>query len=388
MTEARERPGGGESGDIDRLAALLCRAPTAAERAAWAKMSPAQKEKASDRLDLLRRWTGDRGDLTAASAAETIGVKAKRFYEIVSAWKQAEEGICDARDEAANALAALGSFAIGSEKVRKSRFDPDAINALQSLVADVARRTRGASIEVTRRALQEAAVSRLRASGIAGASEKMPSKMIVRRIIERELDRSAEAEAVGHAIRMDHSAISLAGEDGRLHVAYFVLERAAHLVLGFSLGSLEDVVGGYAAAAADAAGRLKDAPRLEWARMTSRIDMVRGFAGPEAERFLTRATTSGGVPDVAITAAGEHGRYLRQILGDRLGTVYFRSARTTTRAAKSDLAGGRYAPADAWSRIDAELTQHNCRSEKCRAGSGAPPENLVVALSALAASQG
>ena len=56
----------GESDVVADLESLVGQQPTVEEREAWLSMSPALRRRAATRIELLRRWVGDRGELTAA----------------------------------------------------------------------------------------------------------------------------------------------------------------------------------------------------------------------------------------------------------------------------------------------------------------------------------
>jgi hypothetical protein len=349
-------------------------------------MSPAQQRKALARIALLRRWHETRGDLTASKAADLAEVGTKRFYEMASAWKANERLVdTEAQPETANSLAVLGAFASPGRSTRKRRLDPRAVNALQAVVAKVVADRSGASIEMLRARLVEAARRWLADHDAAGSDAvSMPSKMIVRAMIEREIDRVGESQAIGHAVRLDHAAISLVDGEGRLHVAYMILERAVGMVLGFSLGSPGGVTAGYAAAAADAVARMGAAAPLPWAHSTSNLDMVRGGDEGALDRLVADLVGEKGLPAVTVTRQGEYGRYIRQILGERIGRIYFRGSRTITREAGTDVASGAYGADEARLRLNVEVEAHNRAVTDGLCGKRPPPRNLIAALSRIA----
>ena len=80
--------GAGEKLDPDgALARALGRAPGEDELILWAGMSTDRREKALQRIAVLRRWTEESGELTAAEAAEEMDAAVSRFYQIAAKWK-------------------------------------------------------------------------------------------------------------------------------------------------------------------------------------------------------------------------------------------------------------------------------------------------------------
>lgn len=339
----------------------------------WAAMSPGQRQKALERIELLSRWhgvRGERGDLTAETAARKLGVKPKRFYEMASAWKRT------------GSIAVLGAFAAPTE--RKGRLDARAVNALQAHLPGVIAEHPNAPVERVRAALEERARAALEAGGLEFT---MPSKNIVRTMIQREVARLDQAKRLGHALRLDCSATSLVRPDGVPHVVFAIMERTAGLVLGFSLGSPRDSVAGYAAAAADALGRTAPfLPDTGWTDATSRLDMVPGEDVARWKPILIGWRAGRALPELEAGGSGRYGRYFREVFGERVGRTYFRPSRTLSSDAGGDAGGAAFSDEEALLRLGLDFAAHNAAaSVHVPVGGGGRPENLLAALGRLAA---
>lgn len=361
--------------DEDAIVAVLVSAlgaePSPEDRAAWLSMSPAQREKALLRISILTQWNNERGDLTLEKAADRTKVSAKRFYEMASAWRRRKD------------LAALGVFAKSQD--RASRLDARAVNLLQSLVPKVVDADPDRSIESLRASLL-AQVNQVAAATIPPIepSLRIPSRMVVRRMIERELARRAAESLICHDVAFDHCPLSLIDEAGVRFTLFAIVDRATGLLLGVSMGQLPDSVAGYAGAANDALDRI---PRLsgasEWADATQRVELS---AGPEAGTAAVAAAILAvpGGPDLNLATGGAAGRYLRAALGDRLGRAEFRAKISLTKGQPS---GESHVYSSAAARLE---ILHGTEAHNAALADGSdkppdPPENFVALLKAVAA---
>ena len=350
------------------LVSALGTSPSDEDRADWLAMSPAQRQKALLRISTLRQWTDDRGDLTLETAAARTGVTAKRFYEMASAWRKRRS------------LAALGVFARSRD--RSSRLDARAVNLLQSLLPRVVGADPTRSVDALRKSLVEQ-VEAVAAMSPLEPALRVPSKMVVRRMIERELARLGAEALAGHDVAFDCCPLSLVDDAGYRFTLFAVVDRATGLLLGVSLGRLADSVAGFADAASDALVRI---PRLEgagnWADATQRVELS---ADPNADGDALAAaiTAVPGGPALGV-ATGTPGRYLRAALGDRLGRAEFRAGISLTRGQPVS-ASPTYTPAAARLEIMNGTQAHNAALVG-RAGNPAqPPENLFALLRSVAA---
>ena len=313
----------------------------------------------------------DRGDLTVEKAAERTGVSAKRFYEMASAWRKRA------------GLAALGVFA--KSKDRQSRLDARAVNLLQSLVPRVVASDPGRSVE----AIRETLLAQVEAASATASPPfepvlRIPSRMLVRRMIERELVRRATVAMVGHDVAFDRCPLSLVDDAGIRFTLFAVVDRPTGLLLGVSVQCASDGVAGFAGAAKDALERI---PRLDgagdWTDDTQRVELWSESEADDAALYTAISSVPGG-PDLSIVTEGTPGRYLRAAVGDRLGRAEFRAAISLTkgRPVRESVV---YSPAAARLEILHGAEVHN-EALVARSGRPAePPENLVALLKAVAA---
>lgn len=353
------------------LVSALGAKPSEEDRAAWLSMSPTQRRKALQRIATLKQWTNDRGGLTVEKAAERTGISAKRFYEMASAWRKRA------------GLAALGVFAKSQD--RRSRLDPRAVNLLQSLLPRIIASDPRPSID----SMREMAVAQVKAAAAAASPPfdpalRIPSRMVVRRMIERGLGRSEAEALVGYDVAFDRCPLSLVDETGVRFTLFAVVDRATGLLLGVSLGQLPDSVAGFAAAAHDALDRL---PRMSglgaWAEATQRVEL---WAGPEADGAAVAAAIAGvpGGPDLNIATEGTPGRYLRAAVGDRLGRAEFRSAISLSKG-QPVRESPVYSLAAARLEVMHGADAHNAALVDHAGNPSEPPENLVSLLRTVAA---
>ena len=103
----------------------------ASDRARWHEMTASQRRKAADRIEAFEAWSA--GKMNIDQAVKAAGLSSSRFYRLAAEWRSSPS------------LSGLGAFA-GAGAAAKTRLDPDAINALQAVVADVVRLNAGASV--------------------------------------------------------------------------------------------------------------------------------------------------------------------------------------------------------------------------------------------------
>lgn len=363
---------------VATLAGLIAREPTQDEATAWAAMGPSHRRRTADRIVLMRRWAGDRGDLTAEEAARTAGVSVKYFYEMASAWKRT------------GTLAALGAFTT-AKPTRGPRLASAVTNALQANVARVVDEGEdaGISVEAMRRNLEQAARDTLVQSTPAGeAVAKLPSPRTVRTFVERELVRRAESASPGSMVVLDACPVTMRREDGTPHTMFAVIDRGTGLVLGHALGELGDSVGAYARACRDALTKIEGLPweGILWARSTARLDLTVGEDLEACEELLSRYARQDGLPVLgAIERGNRFGAAFRRFVGDRVGRVQFRPT-WLRKLPPAEEGSETFDDAEAAVRADADISAHNRELIGRFHGRGevSPPENLLAALRFLA----
>lgn len=326
----------------------------------WALMSPAQRASAVQRLRTLLKFDMSETAPPVERAAADAGLSLNRWYEMHRQWREHRS------------LAVLGTSA-ALPRTRKLSYHDD----LQRLVVGVVDRDPAGSVRKLALALGEALGEEL---GVP--PDERPSYNTLRRFAEIETRRRAREGAPGNEILFDCSACELP-HSSSVFVAFLVLDRGSHAVLGAALGHARDSREGYASAARDALARLARAPLadLTWTQKTERSQLV---FGPDDASWTGIATT------LAYASLAGHlqpagskrrfGMYVRRLLGDRMGRVKFVPGRTM-----DDEAGAPTTLDDA-ARLAVEVDVHNSGlpATKKATEPHAPPPELLAILQILA----
>lgn len=328
---------GSVAADAAILSDLLGAPLPAAEAAMWATMSEERRKKAVRRMEVLRRWNGGEGDLTAVGAAAAAGVGMTRFFEMAKAW------------EADRSLAALGTFAKSSR-----RLDPREV-ALRQIVAKVLGPDPNGSVRRMAMKLGEAHSS--------SGGEKVGLSML-RRVVEFELRRRDAEGRLGADIQFDCAACSILRRDDTPYTLFAILDRGSQLVLGAALGDVADSSAGYAEACRDALRRLAagEFDDLPWAGRVVRMELVAGLDADRWANLRPRMAAAGvSAPVEPSTRPGRFGRYLRSAVGERLGLVDMWYGRTIAddRAPKVSDRSPRLGEADARAFLAAQIDSHD-----------------------------
>lgn len=321
-----------------RLSGSLGRAPHKDELTLWAGMPTDRRELAMLRIAVLRRWVDEPGEMTAAEAAGQAQVKVSRFYEIAAAWK------------AEPTLQSLGAFA-----KRPGRSGPrlagDVVNTIQSILPEL--------VKVDEHAKIATIVDRLQ-SHPALRDASLPHVNTLRTMVQREKRRLKGEKQAGGRPGFDAVACELLRPDGSYHVVFAVVDRTSRLLLGFSVGTLDESRSAYARAAQDALDRIvrPDAQRIPWADTTTRIDVI---VGEDPEAWASTRAEYGANPfglDFGLVEKGRrYGRYLKMVAGDAIGGMRIFPARTDASALPE--AGHRFSDAEATTAIEVEVARHN-----------------------------
>jgi hypothetical protein len=295
------------------------------ERELWERLTVKQREKASRRLGAIVGWNGGFGQLTADAATKAAGLSLSRFYRLAAEWRHAPS------------LSVLGTFAVPLS--RRSKFEPDVINALQAKVAAVVSQNDGVSVSgLVDLLIDVAAVPR----------DRLPGSTKLREIVQAELRRLAATHDAGTAIVIDVVAVSLSRSDGRPHVMFVCIDVGTRAILGVALGDVAQSVAGYGAAAADALRTIsEDALRLPWGRRLANAVLTAGLDVDECRVLVDRLGR--GVSDANVllsTRSNRFGRKVRSLVGPRFGRVSI----TPTRTAEGD---AMVQDATPWSEVDA-----------------------------------
>lgn len=290
----------------ETLAALVPPDLLDAERLRWVGLSASQRARATARLKALERWNHGKGEIDAAAAAQIAEMKINRFYRVAAAWRDAPS------------LAALGVFV--RPDARKPKISPDVLEKL----AAAARKATLLYGDISLSALvaRTVAFARLPANELPGTTK-------LREIVGTERRRLNANKALGQVILFDCVATSMPRDDGRPHIAFLCMDETG-AVLGVSVGLIDAVVSGYAAAASDALRRIEEhAADWPWSNAFS---IVRFTAGEDIER-IARLTHRLNVMfkqrNFILERGGKrYGRLIGKTIGPRLGRVLFTPTRT------------------------------------------------------------
>ncbi len=296
----------------DDLATMPTQLPEV-DRGRWNAMTAGQRRRASDRLKAIEGWNS--GTLEIESALKLTELSRSRFYRMAAEWR------------AAPSLTALGAFA--GTGGTKSRLDPDAVNALQAVVAEVVSINAGASVsQLVSLMVQRAGVP----------ADTLPGTSRLRAIVETEQRRVAATGEAGHALKLDTSAINLPREGGRPHMMFAILDEGTRLILGAAIAPEGDVVQGYRRAAVDAQERIaRIGSRLPWALRTARMEITAGLDAQASIGLMGRFREGGVRANVQLAQVPRRfGRYFRAIVGQRIGRVEITPGRTEDGTAIAD----------------------------------------------------
>lgn len=280
------------------------------DRRRWDGMTMSQRVRARRRLDAIVAWRA--GTITLSEALNASDLSRTRFYAVAAAFKDAAD------------LESLGAFAgVGAAR---QKLDPETLNALQAVVADVVATNRGASVNQLVRLMVEA----------AGRPANLPGSTRLRAIVEAEIRRADATGQAGHALKLDFTAINLPRPDGRPHIMFTLIDEGTRLVLGASTAGSPDEEVGYREAARDALDRIGGPlASLRWTDRLMRIDATVGADRDAAAAFRTRLMGNRAHPPVNL-APSRFGKYFRRLVGERVGRVAITPLRTLEGCAVPD----------------------------------------------------
>lgn len=330
----------------------------------WQKMTVGQRISAANRIQAFDQWTA--GVLNLDEAIESTGLSRSRFYRLAAGWREER------------CLEALGAVAGSGGGQKSSRLDPEAVNALQAVVASVVQLNQGASVSQLVRLMVQA----------ADVSEKsLPGPIRLRKFVEDEQRRVAATGEAGHAIRLDCTAIDIPREGGRPFIMFACIDPGTRLVFGAAVLEEPKAGKGYAQAAADALRRIvRDLNHLPWSRRLTRMEVTAG-TDIDASVALVEILANRTKANVQLARKPKRfGRYLRAAVGGSIGRVIFTPART-----ESGLATPNNKDMTPWSLSNANgavqimVNEYNAKIlkelEACDGAS--PPQDLIIALEAM-----
>jgi hypothetical protein len=294
------------------------------------------------------------------------GLSRTRFYTVAAEFRSA------------GTLASLGAFA--GAGASRQKLNPDAVNALQAVVADVVAMNKGASTSQLVRLMIEA----------SGVDEKiLPGSTRLRGIVEAEIRRADATGQAGNALKLDVTAINLPRADGRPHIMYCIVDEGTRLILGASTAGTLEEAAGYRSAALDALARIGNALcSVRWVDRLLRIEIVVG-GDRDAAAGLRGRLIDGGVRANPQLAPRRYGRYWRKLVGERLGRIEITPGRTEEGLAVPD--NGDMTPwtdEAARAAVGLAVEQHNAAIlAELDTSSGRPimPDDMQRALEVLSA---
>ena len=355
----------------ERLAAVLDRPVTVEEADAWTRMTPENRKLALSRAGALNRWQHERAEWTAGEAAEAAGLKLSRFYDMAATWERAGKSLFN-----------LGLSA-KPQGDRKPRFDPGLLNELQGIVAKAA---------AGKSKMPISAIVEQMTAEIDAGDRVMPSVNTLRNIAARELRRLKAEGQVGTRPGLDVLGTGMFDAEGRHLLLFAVIDRTSKLIMGWSIGFLDDSWTAYAAAARDAVQRIEAVGdgSMPWAPDVGRVDVVVGDDLAQWRKVKAEwPTTGSGVELELVTAPRRFGRYFKSTTGLRIGRLQLVPP-IATKAVRDAFTGPGLDVKEAKVRVDVEIAKYNGeildRLLSEVEGEPRPPERLVSALTCLAGS--
>lgn len=322
------------------LTAAMGREPDQAELLLWAQMPSDRRKEALLRIAMLRRWTEEAGEITAAEAADHIGTTVNRFYEIAAAWKRTPT------------LSAVGSFAKRSGR-KGPRLDSDTLQKIQSLLSELMKANEGA---------RTSTIMNLLVAHPSLKEAKLPHANTLRAIVAKEKRRLKGERLVGTRPGFDASACELLRPDGCYHVVFAAVDRTSGLILGFSLGEIDSSVDAYARAARDALERLQgqSSNTLPWANDTIRFDIIVGTDTIKWKALEEKYADLALGPTFGLVRTGRrYGRYLKLAAGNAIDSIRLFPARTEVKDIVET--GNRFTDAEAVAAVEVAVAHHNNR---------------------------
>lgn len=324
---------------------------------AWAALSPAQKLRATKRLNALERWHGDRKGWTIDDAALAASMGKNHFYSLAANWEDVE----------ARSLEVLGVQARAPRR-RKSRHDA-VLNKVRSLAEDLVGKE---PEEPARRPPVTKVIDQLQAAW-SGKDGKLPGIATIRGVITEARRRRDMKSRIGGDLGFDICACDIPGIEGQPYIAFVCVDRGTGYILGYRFDDVTDSVGGHSRLAASILARLADEDEalLPWVDRNRMVELVIGedrepFREWEAQmKSIIASATKDGPSRINLNGSNNprrFGRYLREALGTRIGRVNLLPARTMRKpgAPKANpLADDGYTVAEAVMRLDLEVADHN-----------------------------
>ena len=289
---------------MDSLTEIFGHPPSSSQKAAWDLMDLATRKRTLKRLQAIQLWEAKAPGVTAVKAAKRAGVGISRFYKMAADWRDT------------GSLDALGTVKASSRK-RASKLNSEVVNALQAVVARVVAQNDDASVAKLVHMMIEQ----------AGVTKDIPGKMKLREIVETEIRRSQAMLKAGDSIALDCCAISWARTTDRPFCVFLVIDRGTRIIFGHHVGSFEHDIAGYAAAAEKAIGVLDQLP-LPWATTMRALQIVSGGNQEAYANLVESIENEFGISAKRASTAKRFGKYLREIVGLRIGPLTFTPPRT------------------------------------------------------------
>ncbi len=325
---------------------------------AWAALSPAQKLRATKRLDALERWHGDRRGWTIDDAAKAADMGKNHFYALAARWEDVE----------ARSLEVLGVQARAPRR-RKSRHDK-VLNEVRSIAEDLVGKE---PEDVEERPAVTTVMAELEARWTP-KDGKLPGAATLRGVIVEARRRRDMKSRIGGDLGFDICAVEIPDDEGKPYIAFICVDRGTGYIHGYRFDDVADSIGGHARLATDilAHGSDEEAEaRLPWVERNRQVELVIGedrepFREWEAQMKADIASAAkDGPAKVDLNASNKprrFGRYLREALGTRIGRVNLLPARTVSKPGAppaAPLADIGYTEAEAVMRLDLEVDDHN-----------------------------
>ena len=347
------------------LSASLDAEQLAAEATVWRGLTPSQRARALKRFEALKRWNNGRGELDAEAAARLADISTSRFYRIAADWRSSRS------------FRSLGVFA--RPGARKPKLDSGVVDAL----ANAARQAILLHGDMSTSALVDRTLRLARLPSDA----RLPGMTKLREIVQAAARRIAASMPLGQLVLCDCVATSLPRIDRRPHLAFLCVDGGTGAVLGVAVGTIDEVIGGYARAANDALRTIeREGAQWRWSNVFSAMRVTAGEDIPQIARVMHELNAQYRETHF-ILEQGEkrYGRLIAKAVGPRLGRVTFTPTRTVSGDALA--ANGDMTPwtnSEAYKALRGAADAHNdAVLDQARAGAKEMPPNLRAALATL-----
>jgi len=333
------------------------------DRIQWHQMTANQRAIALARIEAFDGWLAKKQRIDDCVAAS--GLSKSRFYRLAAEWREMP---------CLNALGAQRGSGGGGKKLNS-----DAVNALQAVLPDLVRMNVDASVSQ---------LGRLAIDAVKLRTESLPKTSRLRQMVEHEMRNQRSLTEAGTIIKFDMTAISLAQKNGRPFIMVCCIDAGTTALLGTAVIEEPLAQGSYKLVAENALTRIQgDLARLPWSDRFLEADMTSGVDLDASIEMVAHLDTQVRANVQRASSPKRFGKYIRDLVGTKLGKIYVTRARTQAGVALTN--NKNMMP---WSIEEARIAvkiatdEHNAKilAEGKLDGFASPPDDLLKLLSLLA----